>query len=77
MESVQAAYLGDHHVTVKGALAVRRRGSVDVGADLGHDGRAECHVGHKVAVHDVDVQPCCAVADRVGTCFAQGCEVRR
>jgi hypothetical protein len=26
-----------------------------VGADLGYNGRAEGHVGHKMAVHDVDL----------------------
>ncbi len=67
---VQTAYLGDHHVAVKGALAVRRCRSLDVGADFGHHGRAEGDVGHEVAVHDVDVKPCRSVVDRVGTCFA-------
>lgn len=43
-------YLGDHHVAVKGALAVALGWLVDVGADLGDDGRAEGEVGNEVAV---------------------------
>ena len=49
---------GDHHVAVKCALAAWLSGSRDVGADLGYDGRAEGHVGHEVAVHDVDLMGC-------------------
>ena len=47
--------LCNHHMTVKGPLSLCSRRTVDVGADLGHDGRAEGHVRHKVAVHDVDL----------------------
>lgn len=43
-------YLGNHHVAVKGALAVVLGRSVDVGADLDHNGRAEGEVGDEVAV---------------------------
>jgi hypothetical protein len=48
-------YLGDHHVAVKGALSVGLGWPVDVRPDLSDDGSAKGNVGHKVAVHDVDV----------------------
>lgn len=50
-------HLGDHHMAIEGALPVRRCGALDVRPDLRHDGGAEGHVGHEVAVHDVDVKP--------------------
>jgi hypothetical protein len=37
-------------VAVKGAFAVALGRAVDVGADLGHDGRTEGEVGDEVAV---------------------------
>lgn len=48
-------YLGDHHVAVEGAFSIGFSGPVDVRADLGDDRGAKGDVGHKVAVHDVDV----------------------
>ena len=41
-------------------------GAVDVGADLGHDGGTEGHVGHKMAVHDVDLEAVSGMAGRIG-----------
>jgi hypothetical protein len=53
--SLSNPYLGDHHMAVESALSVGFSGPVDVRADLGDDGSAKGDVGHKVAVHDVDV----------------------
>lgn len=64
------AYLSDHHVAVKGALAKSIGGPVDMGADLGDNGSSKGNVGHKVTVHDIDMQPVCALPDGVGACFA-------
>jgi len=52
---LSSPYLGDHHVAVEGAFSVGFSGPVDVRADLGDNGSAKGDVGHKVAVHDVDV----------------------
>lgn len=49
------AYLCYHHVAVKGPPPVRACRTVDVRADLCDDGGAEGHVGHEMAVHDVDL----------------------
>lgn len=44
------AHLSNHHMAVKGATAVLLGRSVDKPANLGHDGGAKGHVGHKVAI---------------------------
>ena len=44
-------------MAIEGALPVRGCGALDMGPDLGHDGGTKGHVGHEVAVHDVDVEP--------------------
>ena len=62
---LSSPYLGDHHVAVEGALSVGFSGPLDVRTDLSDDGSAEGNVGHEVAVHDVDVQPVCSMADGV------------
>jgi hypothetical protein len=51
----ETSYLCNHHVTVKGTLSVGARGTLNVGADLGDNGGTKGHVGHEVAVHDVDL----------------------
>lgn len=71
------ADLGDHHMAVKGALAKGLGGPVDVRTDHCDNGSAECHVGDKVAVHNVDVEPVCAMADGVRAGLAQGTKVGR
>lgn len=63
--------LGNHHVAVKRASSVPGRWPVDVRADLGDDGSAKCDVGDEVAVHDVDVEPVCALGYGAGAFFAQ------
>ena len=50
-------HLGDHHVAIEGALPQSGFGSRDMRAQLGYDGGAEGHVGHEVAVHDIDMEP--------------------
>ena len=45
----------NHHVTVKCPLSVSGGRSVDVAADLRYDWGAKGHIGHKVAVHDIDL----------------------
>jgi hypothetical protein len=52
---LSSPYLGDHHVAVEGALSVGFSGPVDVGTNLGDDGRAKGDVWHEVAVHDIHV----------------------
>mgnify|MGYP001657893543 CR=1 FL=1 len=47
--------LHDHHMAIKCTPAAGLEGSVDAATDLGDDGAADCHIGHEVAVHDVDV----------------------
>lgn len=59
------SYLGDHHVAVEGALSIGLGWPLNVRADLGDDGSAKGDVRNEVAVHDVYVQPVCAVADGV------------
>jgi len=57
--------LGDHHVAVEGTLSKGLGGLVDMRTDHGYYGSAKSHVGDEVAVHDIDVQPICAMADGV------------
>jgi hypothetical protein len=57
--------LGDHHVAVKGTFAEGLGGLVDVRTDHCDYGSAKGHVGDEVAVHNVDVEPVCAMADGV------------
>ena len=49
------SYLSNHHMAIKSTLAVSRRWTVYMGADLGNNGSAKGHVWHKVTVHDVDL----------------------
>lgn len=65
MLKVGTTDLGDHHVAIKGSLAELLAGLVDVRTDHGDDGSAKGHVGYKVAVHDIDMEPVSAVADGV------------
>jgi hypothetical protein len=51
----ETAYLCNHHMAVESAFAIGASGSINVGTNLGNDGGTEGHVGHKVAVHDVDL----------------------
>jgi hypothetical protein len=51
----ETAYLCNHHMAVECTFPIRAGGSVNVGTNLGDDRGAEGHVGHKVAVHDVDL----------------------
>ena len=57
--------LGDHHMAIKGSLAELLVGLVDVGTDHGDYRSAKGHVGYKVAVHNIDMEPVSAVADGV------------
>ena len=52
-----------HHMAVKGSLTVCGSWAVDVGANLGDYGGSKGHIGHKVAVHDVDLA---GVSSRMG-----------
>jgi len=70
-----SAHLHDHHVAVKGARPARALGTRDMRADLGDDGGAKGHVGHKVAIHDVDVQPVGALVHLARALAAQAREV--
>lgn len=67
--------LCNHHVTIKSSLPAAAGGFRDVRPDLGDYGRTESHVGDKVPVHDVDVEPVCAHGDCIAACFAKGSEV--
>lgn len=58
-------YLCDHHMAVKGALAMGGSGAVNVGANLGDDGSAEGHVWHEMAIHDVDLEAVSGMVGRV------------
>ena len=42
-------------MAVKGSIAPRCFGSLDMRPDFGDDRGAKSDVGHKVAVHDIDV----------------------
>ena len=53
--TMEGAYLCNHHVTIKGPFSVRSSRTVDMGADLGDDGSTKGHVGHEMAIHDVDL----------------------
>ena len=68
-------YLSDHHVAVEGALSVGLGGLLDVWANLGDDGCSKGDVGDKVAVHNVDVQPVCSMADGVRASLAERAKV--
>lgn len=57
--------LGDHHVAVESALAKGLGGLVDMRTDHGYYRSAKGHVGDEVAVHDVDVEPVCAMANGI------------
>lgn len=46
-----------HHVAVKSTLPKGLGWAVHMGPDLGDHRGAKGHVGDKVAVHDIDVQP--------------------
>ena len=59
-------YLGDHHVAVKSAITPRRLGSLDMRPDFGDDRGAEGDVGHEMTIHDVHMEPVCAVLDCIG-----------
>ena len=75
--SVRKAYLGDHHMTIKRAIAASCFGPFDVRANLSHHWSTECHVGHEMAIHDIDVQPVCIPVDDIGTGGAEVCKIRR
>jgi len=49
-------HLCDHHMAVKGTAAMSNRRAVDMTADFGDDWGTEGHVGHEMAVHDVDLR---------------------
>lgn len=66
----------DHHMAIKRSFPECLFGSIDMTADLGHNGGAKGHVRDKVAVHDVDMEPVCALRNGIGTCFAQCAEIR-
>ncbi len=59
-------YLRDHHVAVKRAFTPRCFGSLDMRPDFGDNRGAEGDIGHKVTVHDVHMEPVCAILYRVG-----------
>ena len=52
-------------MAIKGSLAELLVGLVDVGTDHGDYRSAKGHVGYKVAVHNIDMEPVSAVADGV------------
>lgn len=58
------AHLRDHHMAVKGTLALGSRRSVDMRPDLRHDGSAKGHVWDEVAVH--------LARFALGTCLFRG-----
>jgi len=58
-------YLGNHHMAIKGAAAIRSFGLLNMLTNLGDHGRAKGQVRHKVAVHDVDMQPVRAMLDGI------------
>lgn len=64
-------------MAVEGAFAFWGSGPVDVGPDFGDDGRAEGDVRDEVSVHDVDVQPVCALGNGGGAGEAEGGEISR
>jgi hypothetical protein len=65
----------DHHVAIESATTAGFGGTVDAAADLGYDGAADGHIGHEVAVHNVDVQPVGALLHLLGAVMAQIGEV--
>jgi hypothetical protein len=73
--TVRVTHLHDHHVAVKGAPAAGLGGTVDTAADLGDDGAANGHVWHKMAVHDIDVEPVGALLNLLGAVMTQIGEV--
>lgn len=52
-------------MAIKGASATRLPGPFDVGTDSGDDGGAKSHVGNKMTVHDVDMEPVRSLPDLV------------
>lgn len=59
-------YLCNHHVAIKGTPLSRSSWLWDVRANLGDDGVAKGHIGHEMAVHNVDMKP-------VGAAVHGGC----
>lgn len=57
--------LGDHHVAIEGALAKGLGRLVNMRTDHCDNGSAKGHVGDEMAVHDIDMEPICAMADGV------------
>ena len=66
----EAAYLCNHHMAVKCALAIGASRAVNVWTDLGDDWGAKGHIWHKMAVHDVDLR-------RVRDIVSRNCSERR
>jgi hypothetical protein len=52
-------------MAVEGTLPKGLGRSIDVRTDHCDDGSTEGHVGNEVAVHNVDVQPICTMADGI------------
>lgn len=50
-------YLRNHHMAIECSLSVFRCRLCYVASDFGDDRRSKGNVWHKVAVHDIDVQP--------------------
>ena len=48
---VQRAYLGDHHMAIKGTDTACCSRSLNMRTDLGDDRGAKSHIWNKVAVH--------------------------
>lgn len=80
-EGQVATDLRNHHVAVKGAPRPGLEGSVHAATNVGDHRASDGHVGYKVAIHDVDVQPVGPLLDLFGAIMAQigevGAENRR
>lgn len=53
--------LHNHHMAIESATTAGFGGSIDTAADLRYDGAADCHIWYEVTVHNVNVQPVCAL----------------
>lgn len=65
--TIDKAHLCDHHMAVKGSPSIRAGGAVDVRTNFGDNRGAEGHVGHKMAVHDVDLGRVSGIASNCGS----------
>lgn len=68
-------HLHNHHVAIESATTAGFGGTVDAATDLRYNGAADGHIWDEVTVHNVDMQPVCALLHLPGAVMAQIGEV--